>query len=107
MTTIIHDSTTCELGLEGEKCEMCKWSDEQECQRLNQTASTLVPLPDFDSDWLLAPRSMRNYVERSVAEYWYLRGAASERVSLMATQNEDMRALLRSRPIAAREGTGE
>lgn len=29
---------------------------------------------NFANDWKQAPRSMRNYVEESVAEYWYRRG---------------------------------
>lgn len=29
---------------------------------------------NFANEWKQAPRSMRNYVEESVAEYWYRRG---------------------------------
>jgi hypothetical protein len=56
---------------------------------------------DFNSDWSNAPRSMRNYVEVAVAEYWYRCGErAAERRGLVQG-NEDLRELVR----VARERT--
>lgn len=42
--------------------------------RLNQPHDAIPAAPDFDHEWEAAPRGMTNYVERSIAEYFYLRG---------------------------------
>lgn len=57
-----------------------------EAQRLESTSSAAISAPDFEHEWNEAPRAMRNYVEQSIAEYWYLRGQlAGELKSLTET----------------------
>lgn len=43
-------------------------------RRLEESLSTTIPAPDFDREWREAPRSMKDYVEREVAEKWLMRG---------------------------------
>lgn len=51
--------------------------------------------PDFNSEWTTAPRSMRNYVEREIAEFWFERGRLAERGRMLSEQNADMTEMLR------------
>lgn len=89
MNTEIHDSTTCTAGKFAQPCEMCQFA-----QNARQTVSGLfgveqgekidssppsaseiaVSAPNFDHEWREAPRSMKDYVEREVAEKWLMRG---------------------------------
>lgn len=108
-----HDSTTCTAGVDGQKCEMCQFAQEssrnpskspsEASSRENQragflglgpenasepilTQSSPIPAPTFTYEWEAAPRSMTNYVEQSVAEWWFIRGQrAGELQSLTET----------------------
>ena len=40
--------------------------------------------PDFEDEWTTAPRSMRNYVKREIAEYFYERGRLAERGKMLS-----------------------
>jgi len=52
--------------------------------------------PDFEDEWTSAPRSMRNYVEAAVAEFWFERGRLAERGRMLSEQNEDYAEMLRA-----------
>jgi hypothetical protein len=113
MTTTIHNSTTCD-------CEMCRFADEQE-RREQQAIRNLAAdiararlvsrvvdavnaevianhglLPDdFHAAWDAAPRSMRNYVEWDVAQWWFLRGRQVGLSEGLMTHGADTREVLR------------
>ena len=50
-------------------------------------AGMTISAPDFDHEWEAAPRGMTNYVERSVAEYFYLRGLRAGELNQMIEEN--------------------
>lgn len=106
---IQHDTARCD-------CEMCQFAKNSAQKRVktrsevvgleNQPAGFLEPEPEnvsegeygsgidipapspptFTHEWEAAPRSMTNYVEQSVAEWWFIRGQrAGELQSLTET----------------------
>lgn len=118
MTTQIHDSTTCTTGVDGAKCEICRWAVEaarnpapdpyslfepSEGSQGQETANSAVPAvidtPDFEHEWNAAPRSMRNHVERETAEKWLMRGVwlgiQYERERGLVAMNSDLREMQR------------
>jgi len=66
----------------------------QELQVAVETDKEIAP-SDFNDEWTTAPRSMRNYVEREVAEYFYERGRLAERGRMLSEQNADYVEMLR------------
>lgn len=84
---------------EGRNCPYCHGLGRVETYearqlRLKQSPSTAIPAPDFDYEWDAAPRSMKNYVEREIAEYFYLCGLrAGMRVEFENT-NQTLRSLI-------------
>lgn len=65
-----------------------------EAQRLELPPSTAIPAPDFDYEWDAAPRSMKNYVEREIAEYFYLCGLRAEMRVEFENTNQTLRSLI-------------
>lgn len=49
----------------------------------------------FNAEWDRAPRSMRNYVDQQVAEYWFLRGCQAGRTEGLRLQVDDAREMCR------------
>lgn len=84
---------------EGRNCPYCHGLGRVETYearqlRLKQSPSTAIPAPDFDHEWNSAPRSMKNYVEREIAQYFYLCGLrAGMRVEFENT-NQTLRSLI-------------
>lgn len=66
---------------------------------ISDSSSTAL-LPDFDSDWQLAPRTRTAYVEESIAHYWWLRGRQAGIEESIRLQNEDLREAARLRGLA-------
>lgn len=63
----------CEGGLA--VCRNCKEYEAGLDNPCKPSSNAPIPAtPDFDHEWEAAPRGMTNYVERSIAEYWFLRG---------------------------------
>jgi len=71
MTT--HLSKDCDWP-DGHPCEDCIGEDTNRCayNDAEELAAT------FARDWDSAPRSYRNYVEQSVAEYWWHKGRQAQ-----------------------------
>lgn len=56
-----------------------------------------ISAPDFDHEWREAPRGMTNYVERSIAEYFYLRGRRAGELNQMIEENRVFREMAERR----------
>lgn len=54
-----------------------------------------IPAPTFEQEWESAPRAMIRYVERSIAEYWFLRGIRAGEAGAMVTMNDDLKEIRR------------
>lgn len=50
---------------------------------------------DFSHVWATAPRSMRNYVEQTIAAYWFYRGRNAGQAEAAVTSNADLREMRR------------
>lgn len=108
--TQIHDSNRCD-------CEMCQFA-----QNARQTVSSLfgdgegekidsspasasgiaIPTPDFDHEWQEAPQGMTNYVEHSIAEYWFLRGRRAGELNQMIEENRVFKEMAERRGFETR-----
>lgn len=56
-------------------------------------------LATFTHEWEAAPRSMTNYVERSIAEYWFLRGIRAGELKGLTESTETFRAMAERRGL--------
>lgn len=75
--------------------EMPVSSVEPDQQAKQESASNGVIAPTFTEEWELAPRTMTNYVESNIAEYWFLRGVRAGEAGAMVTMNQDLREIRR------------
>jgi hypothetical protein len=111
MTTMTepHDSLTCQLGADGGPCEMCEIANRQQLDQEIGSCDHGFPLGlfcavcreedetemDFEMAWHNAPRSMRNYVEREVAQFFYLLGRKDGHAKATETQHADLQEMQR------------
>jgi hypothetical protein len=78
------------------RCDQCHgFATKQHEAFMVQRAQEFQAQSSFDDEWTTAPRSMRNYVEAAVAEFWFERGRLAERGRMLSEQNADMREMLR------------
>lgn len=78
--TVAHDSATCQRGLNGEPCLMCKWAAEQERQRrIARDVATLISDNNFNH-W--RQEIAASVIERSAATIRARRDALLERADM-------------------------
>ena len=86
----IHDSNTCRAGTDGGPCEMCQFASKSPSEPFqgypkpsegvkidsspSQTPGIAISAPDFEREWLHAPRTHTRHTEQSEAEWWFQRG---------------------------------
>jgi len=92
-TTVPHNSTTCNLNA-SQPYDICAWVNENEADQIVTSS--------FADDWRLAPRSMTNYVESTVAKYWYEIDAGKCRLAATVTRSTVQKGIQMSSEATAR-----
>lgn len=103
----IHDSNHCD-------CEMCQFAQNasqansglfgvEQGEKIDSSppsaSGIAIPAPDFEHEWLQAPRWATRTTEHDSAEYWFLRGTIAEQLRQTQEDNRIFRRMAEQRGL--------